>query len=588
MLAALSATARDDGSPFDVLVIGGGVTGAGVAVDAASRGLSTAIVELDDWASGTSSRSSNLVHGGLRYLEMLDFRLVWEALHERDLLATRIAPHLVRPQRFLFPLRHRVWERLFIGAGILLYDLMATIRRGRRAMPWHRHVSRKAARERFPSIAHRSTVGAIEYWDATVDDAALVVSLVRTASRYGAVAVSRVRVVGYTTNESGEVNGVRAVDLETQESMEIRATRVIASTGVWTEETEAMTGETPTLEVLASKGAHIAVPRDRIDGDAALIIRTPTSVLFTIPSHSEWVIGTTDTPWDGDLRHPVATATDIDYLLDRVNAVLSAPLTRADVIGTWAGLRPLLQPTADLGVAPSKVSREHTVATPIPGLTVIAGGKLTTYRVMAKDVVDVALGSLARTNPSVTHDLAIVGAEGFAPAEETVREYAKVVEWHDDIVHRLLQRYGSGVVDLVAMCDDDPSLAKPLAGAPRRLRVEIVHAVTHEGALDLEDVLRRRTRIDREYPRHGIDVLDEVADLVAPLLGWTVAQRERSIAAYTALAGAEMSAADAPDDAAASEIMGGVVGPPMWAMPSPPTIPTPDRQRGGDSPGHPA
>ena len=325
MLAALSATARDDGSPFDVLVIGGGVTGAGVAVDAASRGLSTAIVELDDWASGTSSRSSNLVHGGLRYLEMLDFRLVWEALHERDLLATRIAPHLVRPQRFLFPLRHRVWERLFIGAGILLYDLMATIRRGRRAMPWHRHVSRKAARERFPSIAHRSTVGAIEYWDATVDDAALVVSLVRTASRYGAVAVSRVRVFGYTTNESGQVNGVRAVDLETQESMEIRATRVIASTGVWTEETEAMTGETPTLEVLASKGAHIAVPRDRIDGDAALIIRTPTSVLFTIPSHSEWVIGTTDTPWDGDLRHPVATATDIDYLLDRVNAVLSEP-----------------------------------------------------------------------------------------------------------------------------------------------------------------------------------------------------------------------------------------------------------------------
>jgi glycerol-3-phosphate dehydrogenase len=260
--------------------------------------------------------------------------------------------------------------------------------------------------------------------------------------------------------------------------------------------------------------------------------------------------------------------------------VLSAPVNRTDVIGTWAGLRPLLQPTGDLGDAPSKVSREHTVVTPVPGLTVIAGGKLTTYRVMAKDAVDVALGSLARTQPSITHELQIVGAEDYAHASVAIGEYADVVGWDEDLVHRLMQRYGSQVMELVGMCDNDPSLAKPLASAPRRLRVEVAYAVTHEGALDLEDVLRRRTRIDREYPRHGIDVLDEVADLIAPLLGWTAAQRDRSILSYTALAEAEMSAAKVSDDAEASEIMAGVAGPPMWAVP--PTPPDPERRSGDD------
>lgn len=566
-LAALEASAE---SPFDVLVIGGGITGAGVAVDAATRGLRTAIVEIDDWASGTSSRSSNLVHGGLRYLEMLDFKLVWEALHERDILLSTTAPHLVRPQSFLFPLKHRLWQRVFIGAGILLYDVMAAIR-GRRALPWHRHLSRTSARRRFPALSERALTGAIEYWDAKVDDAALVVSLVRTAVRHDAVAVSRARVVGFTTGSNGEVIGAQVVDLETNRVLDVRARHVISSTGVWTEETEAMVAGDATLSVLASKGSHIAVPRDRIAGDAALILQTATSVLFAIPSHEVWVVGTTDTPWTGIQRHPVATAADIDYLLEQINSVLADPIGREDVVGTWAGLRPLLQPAGDLGDSPSKISREHTVVSPVRGLTVIAGGKLTTYRVMAEDAVDLALGTSASSVPSVTKRIPVTGAEELPHDATDVENIRNEFGWGAGLVDRLMHRYGNRITELIEMCRTDPSLANPLASAPTHIRAEIAHAVTFEGALDLEDVLRRRTRIDREYPRHGIGVLDEVADIIGPLLGWAEDQIEQSIESYTVLAEAEIAAALGADDDAAGAIMAAIEGPPMWPFIRPPS-----------------
>lgn len=560
-LDALDATAT--GEPVDVLVIGGGITGAGTVLDAATRGLTTAIVEIDDWASGTSSRSSNLVHGGLRYLEMLDFKLVWEALHERDILLST-ASHLVRPQSFLFPLKHRFWQRVFIGAGIFLYDVMASVRRGKRLLPWHRHLSRTSTRKRFPSLSKSAFVGAIEYWDATVDDAALVVSLVRTACRHGALAVSRVQVVGLTSDGSGAVNGARMVDLETGRTITVRARHVISSTGVWTEETEAMARTDVGIEVLASKGAHIAVRRDRIEGDAALILQTPTSVLFAIPSHNAWVIGTTDTPWEGDRRHPVATGSDIDYLIEQVNSVLVEPISRDDVIGTWAGLRPLLQPAGDFGESPSKVSREHTVVGPVPGLTIVAGGKLTTYRVMAEDAVDLALGSQSTARPSRTKTVPITGAEDLGSMRRVSAEWQSEFDWDSDLVTRLIRRYGDRMPELLAACRSELSMARPLASAPSHIRAEIAHAVTHEGALDLEDVLRRRTRIDREYPRHGIDTLDEVANIIGPLLGWTRHQLDLSIESYRTLAEAEMAAAMSPNDGAAAQVMSDIDGPPLW------------------------
>ena len=271
--APLTAQARQDaldamrgsaerGNELDVLVIGGGVTGAGIALDAVTRGLSTAIVEAQDWASGTSSRSSKLVHGGLRYLQMLDFHLVREALTERDLLINRLAPHLVKPVSFLYPLENRVWERAYVGAGVALYDTLASVTGSKRALPIHRHLTRKGMERLFPDLRHDAAIGAVRYWDASVDDARLVETLVRTAVSYGAHAASRTQVVDLQTTTGGAVTGAEVVDLETGEHIDVRARAVINATGVWTEQTESLAGAEGGLRVLASKGIHIVVPRE--------------------------------------------------------------------------------------------------------------------------------------------------------------------------------------------------------------------------------------------------------------------------------------------------------------------------------------
>ncbi|CAM3400941.1 glycerol-3-phosphate dehydrogenase/oxidase [Isoptericola cucumis] len=558
----LTATARDQAlaalegsqtasSELDVLVIGGGVTGAGIALDAATRGLSTAIVEAQDWASGTSSRSSKLVHGGLRYLQMLDFHLVHEALTERDLLLKNIAPHLVKPVPFLYPLEHRIWERAYVGAGIALYDTLAALAPGRRAMPLHRHLSRRQMKTKFPDLAHDAAIGAVQYWDASVDDARLVTTLVRTAASYGAHAASRTQVVGLTKSATGAVNGAVVVDLETGREITVRARHVINATGVWTEDTEALAGDEGGLRVLASKGIHIVVPRERIKGTVGLILQTEKSVLFVIPWSRYWIVGTTDTPWEQDLTHPVATSADIDYVLDHANAVLAHPLSRDDVVGTYAGLRPLLQPGTKEGTSSAKVSREHTVASPAPGLTVIAGGKLTTYRVMAKDAVDFAIGQRAAALPSITDQIPLLGAVGLTAARRQARAWAQRFGWTPPMVDHLLHRYGSSLRDLVELCEQDPSLARPLEHAPAYLRAEIHFGVSHEGALHLEDLLLHRTRLVYEVSDRGRAALPEIADVVAPLLGWDDATRQAEIDAYVARADAEDDAELQTDDATA-------------------------------------
>jgi glycerol-3-phosphate dehydrogenase len=549
-LAALRAT-TEGGPELDVLVIGGGVTGAGIALDSVTRGLSTAVIDAQDWASGTSSRSSKLVHGGLRYLQMLDFHLVREALTERDLLISSLAPHLVKPVPFLYPLENRVWERAYVGAGIALYDTLASVNGRHRAMPLHQHVSRKGLERKFPDLRHDAAVGAIQYWDANVDDARLVSTLIRTAASYGAHAASRTQVVGLTTTSGGAVTGAELVDLETGDRFTVKARSVINATGVWTEETESLAGTEGGLRVLASKGIHIVVPRDRIAGHTGLILQTEKSVLFIIPWSRYWVIGTTDTPYEQDLTHPVATSEDIDYVIEHANAVLSRPISREDIIGTWAGLRPLLQPGTKEGTSSSKVSREHTVASPTPGLTVIAGGKLTTYRVMAKDAVDFAIGSRATTLPSITERIPLVGAEGLEVLQRQSRDIGGRYGWDRGRMDHLLHRYGSLLGELLELVDDEPGLGQPLAGAPAYIGAEIAYAVTHEGALHLDDVLMHRTRLNYEQADKGVGALDEIADIVAPRLGWDAATREREIAAYRARAAAEDAAAQQPDDAAA-------------------------------------
>lgn len=552
-LDALEASGTP-GQELDVLVVGGGVTGAGVALDAVSRGLRVGIVEAQDWASGTSSRSSKLVHGGLRYLQMLDFHLVHEALTERDLLLKRLAPHLVKPVSFLYPLEHRVWERAYVGAGVALYDTLASIAPGKRAMPFHRHVTRSGMERLFPDLRHDAAVGAVRYWDASVDDARLVTMIVRTAASYGAFAASRTQVVELTKRGTGAVNGAVVQDLETGRRITVHADQVINATGVWTEETEALGGGEGGLHVLASKGIHIVVPRDRIRGEVGLILQTEKSVLFVIPWSRYWVIGTTDTPWQQELQHPVATAADIDYVLAHANAVLADPLSRDDIIGTWAGLRPLLQPGTKAGTSSAKVSREHTVASPTPGLTVIAGGKLTTYRVMAKDAVDFALGARAAQMPSITDRVPLAGAEGHAVLQRQARRHAQKYGWSRMMTDHLLHRYGSLLAELVDAIEEQPDLARPLENAPAYLRAEIAYAATHEGVLHLEDVMLHRTRLIYEQTDRGLGAIEEIADIVAERLGWDAERRTQEITAYRDRCEAEEAASHEADDGSAEAV----------------------------------
>ncbi|SDI97596.1 glycerol-3-phosphate dehydrogenase [Actinokineospora alba] len=530
---------------FDVLVIGGGVVGAGAALDAAARGLRVALVEARDWAAGTSSRSSKLIHGGLRYLEQRDFSLVREALKERRLLLHRLAPHLVRPVPFLFPLTRGVLERAYVGAGVLLYDTMG----GARALPWHKHLSRKQALRLAPSLKPEALSGAIRYYDAQVDDARHTMMITRTAARHGATVLSRAKAIGLL-RDGGRVVGARVRDVESGREHEIRARRVISATGVWTDELHAMTGVAAPFQVRMSKGIHLLVPRDRIDLETGLIAPTEKSVLFVIPWGKHWIIGTTDTEWDLDRDHPAASRSDVDYLLEHVNSVLRTPLTAEDVDGVYAGLRPLL---AGESSETAKLSREHAVAEPVPGLFVIAGGKYTTYRVMAADVVNAAVRGLGRAvPPSLTERLPVVGAIGYHEMWEDRAAIARRTGLGVSTVEHLLGRYGSAIDDLIELIGRDPSLAEPIPGAEEYLRVEAVYAVTHEGALHLDDILTRRTRISIETPDRGLAAAAEIARLVASDLGWDSQTEREEVRLYHERVCAERAAQDSVDDLTAN------------------------------------
>jgi glycerol-3-phosphate dehydrogenase len=538
---------------LDVLVVGGGVVGCGAALDAATRGLSVGLVEARDWASGTSSRSSKLIHGGLRYLEMLDFGLVSEALHERGLILTRLAPHLVRRVSFLYPLQHRGWERVYVGAGIALYDAMARFG-GRRSgggsagLPLHRHLTRRAALRAVPSLRRDALIGAVQYYDAQVDDARLTLGLARTAAAYGAFCANRARVVGFL-REGERVVGARVRDEESGEDFVVQASQIINATGVWTDETQAMVGERGQFKVRASKGIHLVVPRDRIQSTTGVILRTATSVLFVIPWGRHWIIGTTDTPWSLDKAHPAASRKDIDYVLGQVNSVLATPLERADVEGVYAGLRPLLAGERD---DTSRLSREHVVAHPVPGLVVVAGGKYTTYRVMAADAVDEVGRALDfRVPPSCTDEVPLVGATGFAAAWNRRRSLATRYGVHVARVEHLLNRFGTDAERVLALGDSDPSLRQPLPGAEDYLRAEVVFATAEEGARHLDDVLARRTRISIETWDRGVASAPHVAALMAPLLGWSDRQQRREVDLYLRRVLAERASQEQPDDASA-------------------------------------
>ena len=535
--ARAKAVARLEREHLDVLVVGGGITGVGIALDAVSRGLSVGLVEAHDLAVGTSSRSSKLIHGGLRYVEMLDFKLVREALSERRLLLTRLAPHLVRPVEFMLPLRHRGWERPYLGAGLLVYDTM-----GGRHLPRARHMSRRAALASAPALRPDSLIGAVRFYDASEDDALYAVYVARTAAARGASIATRVRVASFIRDETGRILGVRADDQLTGRSLEIRARHTIAAVGVATDRLLGHATGQPQNLLRPSKGVHVVVPRSSIPMRAGLFMRTEKSIFHAIPWGSDhWLLGDTDTEWDGEIDTPVANRTDIEYVLAKVNSVLVRPVGTGEICGVFAGLRPLV--AAEGAADTTRLSREHRLFSPVPGLTAIAGGKYTTYRVMARDSVDTAARDLGSTDPSTTDRLPLLGAAASLDDEDRIR-----------------LRHGSCASEVLTLAQADRTLAAPLAGAGPYIAAEAVHAVTHQGALDLDDILSRRMHVSIETADRGRAAAVATAPLVAPLLGWSEARAADEVDRYVRLRDAEAAAESAPDDVTALVAYRAVVG----------------------------
>jgi glycerol-3-phosphate dehydrogenase len=513
---------------FDVLVVGGGITGAGVALDAASRGLRTAMVERDDFASGTSSKSSKLVHGGLRYLQQREVRLVYEALYERQ-RALENAPHLVRVLPFLVPLTTRggvIDRRLarLLGSALWAYDLTGGLRIGKR----HHRIDVDTALAHMPSLARDRLAGAYVYYDAQADDARLTLAIARTAAVEGA-AIANHTPVRALLKEGDRVVGAR-VEADGAE-LEVRARVVVNAAGVWADDVRALDEGRHPASIRPAKGIHISLPWEKVRNDIAAIIPVPGDkrMVFVVPWGDTTYVGTTDTDYDGPLDDPPCTPDDVDYLLAALNGITEEKLTADDVVGTWAGLRPLLRTgrssrTADL-------SRRHSVRVSPSGVVTVTGGKLTTYRRMAADAVDAAAGRLGdRPGRSRTKRLRLFGGEGIAPPEAALEPST-----HE----HLIGRYGTEAEVVRALTADEPDLATPLVPGLPYLRAEATYAVRHEMARTLDDVLSRRTRARLLARDASAEAAASVAELVAPDLGWSDDERDAEVRAYRAAIDAE-------------------------------------------------
>jgi len=529
------------GERFDVLIVGGGIVGAGALLDATSRGLRAALVEQRDIASGTSGRSSRLIHGGLRYLEQLNFGLVHEALAERARLL-RLAPHLVTLEPFLFPVYGiPLLHQAFYGSGIFLYDLLGARRDGGFA----KHLRPSSAIEYAPDLRRKGLTGGIVYHDGVEDDARLALAVVRTAVAGGAVAATRVRAIRPLL-DGERIIGAAATDLVGGRSFEINADRVIDATGVWAADPDTRFATLDGADrFVPSRGSHIVIRRDRLPAQGGLTLRIPGRVVFIIPWPGHWIIGTTD---HSDSRPPeqlAAPEADVDELLETVNRQLQIDLGKGDIVGTYAGMRPLV---GDPGGSTVKASREHRVAADASGLVRISGGKYTTYRVMARDAVDASLGAReSKRRPSGTAELPVIGA---APRDELdqiggslerpLREAAGMLgeadaTWPARIAHRLASRHGRQAPDVVAL-GRELDLVAPLGDGTDHLQAEVAWAARHELALTIDDVLARRMRLAQERPDHAASLAPRVAEILGPELGWDAARQAREVDAYLEVA----------------------------------------------------
>ncbi len=525
---------------FDVLVIGGGITGAGVALDAASRGLSVALVERDDFASGTSSKSSKLVHGGLRYLQHHEFKLVYENLYERQ-IALRNAPHLVHILPFLIPVLSKdgiMNAKLAraLGSALWLYDFTGGLRIGK----LHRRIKKDAAVAHMPTLRAPNVAAAYIYYDAQTDDARLTLTIARTAAGRGAVIANHAGVTGLRKDPAGRLVGATVEADGT--SIEVDAKYVVNATGVWSDDIRAFDEGANPNTIRPAKGIHITVPWSKVRNDIAVIVPVPKDKrsIFVVPWGDLTYIGTTDTDYVGPLDDPQCTPEDVDYLLHAMALVMREPLTRDDIVGTWAGLRPLIA-GGSVGEKTADLSRVHKVLTSPTGLITITGGKLTTYRRMAADTIDTVVKALGHGGRSGTKKLRLLGAtasqgsamaRGSAPSDE-----------------HLSRRYGSLQREILDLERDEPALKEPLVpGLPYR-RSEAIYAVRNEMATTLDDVLSRRTRARLLGRDATAAAAESVAQLIAPELGWDSARIATEVASYRAALELERTAAGLPEQA---------------------------------------
>jgi glycerol-3-phosphate dehydrogenase len=527
--------------PFDVLVVGGGITGVGAALDAASRGLRTALIERDDFASGTSSKSSKLAHGGLRYLQQGEIRLVYEALAERQRLRHN-APHLVKLLPFLLPVFSGsggvINKKLAraLGASMWMYDLTGGARIGK----FHERLTPDQALAHMPTLPKDKIASSYLYYDATVDDARLSLTVARTAAiEFGAVAVNGAALTGISKDGQGRVSGATVV--ADGQQIEVRCQAIVNAAGVWSDEVRTLDEGADPDSIRPAKGIHITVPWSKIRNDIAVVVPVPKDkrAVFVVPWGDLTYIGTTDTDYDGPHEDPPVTREDVDYLL---NAMAFTGITDRDVVGTWAGLRPLVKSgstgrTADL-------SRRHKVVASPSGVVSVTGGKLTTYREMAADTVDEVLEVLGSrvagvARSSRTKKLRLRGAEGY----EVLASHA------DPVTAHLANRYGGEARTVLALAESDPTLGEPLVAGLPYIKAEAVYAVRHEMARTVDDVLSRRTRARLLARDASAAAAGDVAGLIAPILGLTEAEAEAQASSYRAAVELERTTAALPETA---------------------------------------
>jgi glycerol-3-phosphate dehydrogenase len=524
----------------DVLVIGGGITGAGIALEAAARGYRVGLVEKGDFAGGTSSKSTKLVHGGIRYLPQFDFALVQEALVERGRLM-RNAPHLVRPLGFVLPLYAEnkrplgtpiappggIGMSALLRAGLTLYDLMA----GGLAIQRHRHIGARRALELAPALKAEGLRDAFLYYDGQTDDTRLTLTVLRTAAKRGARLANYVEVVGFDL-EAGEIRAARVRDVLSDEEFAIPARAVINATGAFAGQLEALAG-VPRIAIAPAKGVHLTLPRQALPvTDYAVVLpETPDGrLLFIVPWNTRVILGTTDTK-GGDLNRPAATEADVNYLLSTANAYLRTTLDRSQVISAWAGYRPLVSPANADSQATAKLSRNHVVADGPGGMITVTGGKLTTYRRMAQDALDHLARRWKQPITHPTESLTLDGAEGHAACQDALRQAAARFGWGQDVLARLAQ-YGGQAKAILALCAGDGALAQRIVPDLPYIMAEVLYACHHEMAVTLEDVLARRLHIQTEDWSRGVEPAPAVARLMAGALGWSAHETMRQVERY--------------------------------------------------------